>query len=428
MNQKRPVRGRSASPHPKKRSLSQPVLGLESRGESSVAPLLAAALEASIDTPTDELTHGFHSYPGRMHPHLAASLLREALPSRSRVIDPFCGGGTVLLEAMLQGHEVVGADLNPLALRIAEVRCGRWGRGARTRFLRALNDVALRSEARVRSRTFVRAELPAEELRWYHPHVLKELAGLWEEIQEVEEDSLREAMEMVFSAMVVKFSRQRSETSERDAEKRLRKGLVTEFFHRKGEELVAAWAECDRVLPRDVPPPRLVLSDVRDLPRLLHEEAPASLLLSSPPYGGTYDYFHHHARRYPWLGLAPEMASEIGARRFLSGEGALARWNHELGGALRAMRSLLHRDGWMVLVLGDAQLEGRRIDASAQVEHLASSADLRWVATASVSRPDWTGRKPRREHVIALQASERASAREGRRGSERRRSSAASRA
>ena len=53
-------------------------------------------------------------------------------------------------------------------------------------------------------------ELPPAEIGWYEPHVLKEMAGLFSVIQEIEEPRLREAFTFVFSSLVVKFSRQRS--------------------------------------------------------------------------------------------------------------------------------------------------------------------------------------------------------------------------
>ena len=43
------------------------------------------------------------------------ALLEEVLPGRV-VLDPFCGGGTALVEGLRLGREVVGRDLSPLAV------------------------------------------------------------------------------------------------------------------------------------------------------------------------------------------------------------------------------------------------------------------------------------------------------------------------
>lgn len=74
---------------------------------------------------TKEGTHAIHPYPAMMIPPVAEgliSLLHELSPRATRVLDPFCGAGTVLVEALRQGFDVTGIDLNPLAVFISSVR------------------------------------------------------------------------------------------------------------------------------------------------------------------------------------------------------------------------------------------------------------------------------------------------------------------
>ncbi|MFQ5923090.1 MAG: restriction endonuclease, partial [Anaerolineales bacterium] len=63
------------------------------------------------------LTHGIHDYKGKFYPQLAKSLLTISdLPPSSKVLDPFCGSGTLILEAYL------ATDINPLAIRISKAK------------------------------------------------------------------------------------------------------------------------------------------------------------------------------------------------------------------------------------------------------------------------------------------------------------------
>jgi hypothetical protein len=151
-------------------------------------------------------------------------------------------------------------------------------------------------------------------------------------------------------------------------------------------------------------PPNLLEGDARRLPQLLPAGMRADLVLTSPPYGGTYDYAQHHARRFPWLGLDVKKLSqdEIGARRRLRGDRASKRWDRELRESLEAIAAVLGASGYAVMLLGDAQLGGRRMEADAQIRRLAKDVDLRVRAVASQQRPDWTGSDPRREHLIVL--------------------------
>jgi len=378
---------------------------------------LVAAFEAASETPQNDLreslTHGFHAFPARMHPAIARVLLRElSIGPSSRVLDPFCGSGTVLIEAMLAGWKSLGSDLDPLALRLARVKTERRDLRSRERFLDELERVGDASTKRVRERVDTRADLSASERQWYEIHTLKELAGILAEIREVRDGRDRRALEMVFSAIVVKFSQQRAETAERPTDKRIRKGLPTEFFMRKGNELADRWALLADALPEHSHAPRLVLSDARVLPHTLAGEFRCDLILTSPPYGGTYDYLHHHARRHAWLGIQSKALreGEIGARRHLSpdeplrGEQPRARWDRELSAALVALRELMRPEATMVLLIGDAEIGRERVPADQQLERLAGPAELEVVAVASQSRPDWRGGLPRREHLVALRA------------------------
>ena len=147
------------------------------RGDPAFAFPLAAAMRAQDDEPRDTLTHGFHAYPARMHPAVAQTVLRElSIGGGATVLDPFCGSGTVMVEAMRAGWHSLGSDLNPMALRLARVKTERRNEKSRRAFSRLVKRVATASRRRVEKRIPAFARLPKPELRWYEPHVLKEMA------------------------------------------------------------------------------------------------------------------------------------------------------------------------------------------------------------------------------------------------------------
>ena len=80
----------------------RPVEKLEMQGAPDLAVPLAEAL--AVTGREDRLTHGFHTYPAALHPDAAKQLL-ELVGGRS-VWDPFCGGGTVVVEAMTLGDRI----------------------------------------------------------------------------------------------------------------------------------------------------------------------------------------------------------------------------------------------------------------------------------------------------------------------------------
>ena len=388
-----------------RRSLSQRGGSIRSAGDPRLASHLAAAIAASDVAPSDDLTHGFHTYPARMHPVLARAVIGGLTDPGDLVIDPFCGGGTVLVEALVAGCRSHGVDLNPLALRIAEVRCALQNAAERARFEDTLQAVTAASIGRVRSRARPRFSLSRAERAYYEPHVLLELAGLFDEIAAVAVEADRRALMIVFSALVLKFSRQRADTSDDLVPKRIRKGLVSEFFLRKGLELTRRWQALFESTPKGAFPPKLTCGDARRLREMAGPRSRAELIVTSPPYGGTYDYAHQHARRNAWFGIdaARWEAQEIGARRRLSkGSQSARRWDDELLDVLRALRSVLRSSGCAVLWLGDAELAGKRVPADEQVARLAPLAGFTLKASATQERRDARSGPPRGEHLLLL--------------------------
>ena len=71
---------------------------------------------------TQYSTHGIHTYVAAMIPQLARSLIDRYAPTSGIVLDPFCGGGAVLVEAVRSGRTAVGRDVNELAVLISRAK------------------------------------------------------------------------------------------------------------------------------------------------------------------------------------------------------------------------------------------------------------------------------------------------------------------
>ena len=97
--------------------------------------------------------------------------------------------------------------------------------------------------------------------------MFRELVGLREELDDADE-AVRPALLLVLSSIVVKVSRQTSDTSERDVERAIGKGLPSRIFARKAEELARQLTTFAERVPPGTPPPevRLVLGEVVTLP------------------------------------------------------------------------------------------------------------------------------------------------------------------
>jgi len=78
-----------------------------------------------VDSKTDDLIHGLHNYPAVMIWPISNTILRvvgKYRPIKS-LMDPFVGSGTVIVEGQKAGiKEIIGNDLNPLALLISKAK------------------------------------------------------------------------------------------------------------------------------------------------------------------------------------------------------------------------------------------------------------------------------------------------------------------
>ena len=356
--------------------------------------------------------HGFHSYPARLHPETAQRLVESFSPPGGRVLDPFCGSGTVLVEARQLGRQAFGIDANPLAVELAALK----SRGSTPEFeaelLSATATVIAHADTRRTQKLGPTRKYGTADREVYDAHVLLELDGLRDGIFKVKAPEVRRALLLVLSAALTKVSKKIGDTAPRTAPKRLAGGFTIRFFETKAKDLAKRLAEFNARLPEGAPAAKCAVGDARDLSNI--EPASLDLILSSPPYPGVYDYFDHHELRLRWLGLDETRfeETEIGARRRLSGIGfqaAVERWEVEFGACLEAFRDALAPQGSIALVIADSVLGGRALYADEAVRDLAIAHGLVLACLGSQERPYFHEptraafrASPRREHVLVL--------------------------
>jgi DNA modification methylase len=356
--------------------------------------LSAALLDALADSePTERLTHGFHTYPAGLHPD-AARRLMELFPASS-VLDPFCGGGTLLVEALVAGRATFGNDLSPTALRVARLRTARLSEEELTR---------IRSRARQLTEIARSAEDFPEEPRlgalrdWYEPSALAELEALRRGIA-ASDEPLRPWLEALFSSIIVKASHRKSDTSAQREKRHRPRGSTAILFHKKAREWGRRVAALRAVVPAGTPETRLRWGDARDLGGLR-----AELVISSPPYPSTYDYLPLQHLRRVWFDDPLPFPQEIGARRtWREGEVAARKaWNADTRAWTAEAATCLLPGGSLVVVIGDGLTPLGPVDASQVTEDAARAAGLRTIARASAERPDHARQSFRWEHVFAF--------------------------
>lgn len=282
-------------------------------GDPAIAARLARAMDVSPGLP-ERATHGFHPYAARMHPDLAARAIVDFSRPGDTVLDPMCGSGTTLIEAMIAGRRAIGTDLSPVAVLITKV--ATWLAPAAARRALVQRGTAIARAAAERAR---RREEPPDfrppGAREFRRHLLPALSWLRVMIAGERDGDLRRAFECCFSALLLQASDREYETGKRRVKKALPPTAPADWFGQRCVELARRLEEFASLVPRGTPPARVEEADARDLRRI--PDGSVDLVLTSPPYPGVYDYARIHALRAAWLGLDDRdfARGEIGARR-----------------------------------------------------------------------------------------------------------------
>lgn len=88
-----------------------------------IVGIIASA--ASDRTAIRGLTHTFYRYPARFSPAFARAAIEAYSKPGDVVLDPFMGGGTTIIEAMVLGRRPIGSDINELATFLTAVKATR---------------------------------------------------------------------------------------------------------------------------------------------------------------------------------------------------------------------------------------------------------------------------------------------------------------
>ncbi len=408
---------RPARPQKARRSLTHVGGEVERGGSPAVSEALAYALDVAPSgdveaEPERADVHGFHVYPARMHPTTASRLVRSFAPEGGLVLDPFCGSGTVAIEAVAAGRRAIATDLNPLAVRLTKLKLRPFSEQERALIVARAEQVRAFADERRKQRAGATRRYPQADVDLFEPHVLLELDSLRAAIMD-SEPTVKGALELVLSSLLVKVSRQRGDTSDRTETRRLAAGYTAKLFVRKTEELVARLAAFAARCPSPRRNPRVLVDDATLLEKV--DEGSVDAIVTSPPYVATYDYADHHEMRSRWLGLRTDhfFRGEVGSRRAyadLEPHEARASWVGELRKMLGAMSRVLTPGGVAIVLMADSAVQNVALRADELVaEACRDVAGLRPVARASQVRPHFHGPTmaafrsvPRKEHALLL--------------------------
>jgi hypothetical protein len=305
------------------------------------------------DLPERERTkhvHRLHPYLGKFIPQLVEALLSRYVRPGGRVLDPFAGSGTTLVQSLESGYDATGVDIAAFNALLMRVKTAPYNVFALERELR---DVYARLE---RGRVAAPAgAAPTYVRRWYAPRAAGELLGFRLLIADYEHQD-------VLRVVLARAARSARLTTHYDldfprapqrapywchkhkreckpverAEHFLRRYTLDTLARVKAFARVRSAGRCATILHGDA--------------RRLDLRGPYDAVLTSPPYPGLIDYHEQHRYAYELLGLEDLGADELGRGATKDG---IEDYVAGVAQVLARSAERLGRDGCLLIVVND---------------------------------------------------------------------------
>lgn len=304
------------------------------------------------------LTHNFYRYPARFSPTFAATAIEQFSNPGDIVLDPYMGGGTVVVEAAARGRLAVGNDINSLSVFLAKAKTTTLTAKESSAIKRWASEVVPALSYRM-PREFL-ADLvdsdKAKNLSLPKGRFIKKIIAA--ALASIEELPSRRAAE--FARCVV------LNTSQWALDGRKTHTGVEEFrlkLSKTTEDMLSGIAEFALTASQHESSSRVVLNngdaDTIDLlPIFAREQKRAKLIVTSPPYPGVHVLYHRWQvdgrRETPAPYWITQRTDGQGSSYYCFGD----RRSHESGvyfstalETLKSIRRVIAGDGLMIQLI-----------------------------------------------------------------------------
>jgi SAM-dependent methyltransferase len=294
--------------------------------------------------------HRLHPYLGKYVPQLVEELFRRHVPAGGRVLDPFAGSGTTLVQALESGLDSLGVDIAAFNCLLMRVKTA------------AYNPFVLERELRHALGRFERGDGTASEptpyaQQWFAPAALDELLRFRSLLDGYEQAD-------VLRVVLARAARSARLTTHFDLDFPRTPQIEPYWCHKHRRECRPV-EHADRFLRRYALDTLARLKEfarvrTRRSAEVVHGDARAvelgglyDAVVTSPPYPGLIDYHEQHRYAYELLGLEDLSSHEIGAAAGGTSRAAVSAYGEGIAEVLAACRAVLRPRGRVVIVVND---------------------------------------------------------------------------
>ena len=307
------------------------------------------------DLPERERTkhvHRLHPYLGKFVPQLVEALLARYVRHGGRVLDPFAGSGTTLVQALESGRPATGVDVAAFNCLLMRVKSARYN-------LFALENEVRDAVARLEWFDGAAPSAPSRYMaEWFAPRTAADLLFFRGLLNQYEHSD-------VLRVVLARAARSARLTTHFDLDfprspqageywchkhRRVCRPVerAAHFLRRYGldtVERIKAFARARR--------PRVEADVVHGDAREQLLGGPFAGVVTSPPSPGLIDYHEQHRYAYELLGLDDRRELELGAAASGTSRAALEAYSHGISRVLMRARAELEPRAPVVIVVDD---------------------------------------------------------------------------
>lgn len=358
-------------------------------------------------------TRAIHPFPARMAPDIAIDHLDSLTRGAELVVlDPMCGSGTVLAAATARGHSARGFDLDPLAVLMSSVA---------TQPVDTDEVVAQAERVSSRARRSTTGTPLWDDLEtlkfaeyWFGESQRIQLNRLSRELGSVTDDSVRRALQVALSRVIVTKSPKASLAADTSHSRPHRVSTDSDYDVYRGFE--ASAASLKKLLDQRVLAGRAQVGR-GDARALSLGQQSVDLVITSPPYLNAIDYLRGHKMSLIWMGysigeLRTIRSNSIGAERALRGEvlqeahemvrsielsvtepkslplATIARFAQDMTLFARELHRVCKWGAEVVTVIGNSTLRGNYVQNDLLVRQAYENAGFRVAVRVERDLPD----------------------------------------
>jgi DNA modification methylase len=265
--------------------------------------------------------HRLHPYLGKFVPQLVEALLGRYVRPGGRVLDPFAGSGTTLVQGLESGYDAVGVDIAAFNCLLMRVKTGRYDAFLLEKELR--DALARRGRSRARPTGFVR--------EWYAPRAASELLHFRRLLADYEHAD-------VLRVVLARAARSARLTSHYDLDFP-RAPQHEPYWCHKHRRTCRPVEEADKFIGRYLLDTLERIKAFQRVRSRTHEvavlhgdareielEGTFDAVVTSPPYPGLIDYHEQHRYAYELLQLDDRRERELGAASRGTSRAAVAEY------------------------------------------------------------------------------------------------------